>query len=98
MDSIIQSEKRCYLCGRALEYGFDRLEEHHIFMGNPNRQHSENHGLKVWLCGSSCHRNGPKSAHKNRKIDLALKGIAQQKFEETHTREEFRAIFGKSWL
>ena len=97
MESIIQSEKKCFLCGRALEYGFDRLELHHC-IGGPNRKHSDKYGLTVWLCGNSCHRNGPNSAHKNRKIDLALKGIAQKKFEETHTREEFRAIFGKSWL
>lgn len=97
MKSIIQSEKECFLCGRAFEYGPDRLEDHHIFFG-PNRKHSEKYGLKVWLCGDSCHRNGHMSLHKNRKIDLAVKGIAQKKFEETHSREEFRKIFGKSWL
>lgn len=98
MESIIQSEKKCFICGQAREYGFDRLEIHHIFPGNPNRKNSDKYGLTVWLCGCSCHREGPMSVHKNRKVDLALKCIAQQKFEETHSREEFRKIFGRSYL
>jgi len=31
-------------------------------------------------------------------LDRRLQEICQQKFEETHTREEFRKIFGKSYL
>ena len=98
MKSIIQSEKKCFLCGREFDYGPDRLEEHHIFFGNPNRRHSEVHGLKVYLCGNTCHRNGLKSPHKNRAVDIGLKAMAQNVFEETHTREEFQGIFGRSYL
>ena len=36
--------------------------------------------------------------HFDRKFDLKVKKIAQAKFEETHTREEFINIFGKSYL
>jgi hypothetical protein len=36
--------------------------------------------------------------HFNKKLDLKIKQLAQAKFEETHTREDFRAAFGKSWL
>lgn len=43
---------RCWLCGR---WGW--LEEHHIF-GGANRKKSEKYGLKVGLCGDTCHRNG----------------------------------------
>lgn len=34
----------------------------------------------------------------NRDTALELIRMAQSKFEETHTREEFMAIFGKNWL
>lgn len=47
----------CFLCGKT-----GTLEEHHVF-GGPNRSLSERDGLKVGLCGDSCHRNGKRSAH-----------------------------------
>ena len=61
--------------------------------GTSNRKNSEKHGLKVWLCCEHHHL-----VHMNREVDLSLIQIAQIKFEETHTREEFMAIFGKNWL
>lgn len=55
--------------------------------------------MKVWLCGQQCHENGPESVHRNRKTDLELKEEGQRRFEETYgTREDFRRIFGKSYL
>lgn len=92
MKSVIQDERECYICGRR-----DVLHEHHIFFGNPNRQHSEEHGMKVWLCPEH-HNSSPKGVHFNRVLDRRLKMDAQAKFEETHTREEFREIFGRSYL
>ena len=39
------------------------------------------------------------SVHQKWEMNLALKVIAQKKFEEVHgTREDFRRIFGKSYL
>lgn len=61
--------------------------------GTSNRKNSEKYGLKVWLC--HFHHRG---VHMNRDSALELIRIAQSKFEETHTREEFMAIFGKNWL
>lgn len=61
--------------------------------GTSNRKNSEKYGLKVWLCHNHHHH-----VHMNREVDLGLIQQAQILFEETHTREEFRAIFGKSWL
>lgn len=83
-------KNRCYICGR---YG--QTEEHHIFGGNPNRKHSEEHGLKVYLC-PDCHR-GDLSVHKNRELRLNLQEEAQAEFEKTHSREEFMAIFGRNY-
>lgn len=100
MDSIIQKEKHCYMCGASIPTGyFDGLEEHHVFFGTGKRKLSEKRGLKVWLCGETCHRNGKKSVHKNREVDLYVKRKAQEVYEETYgTREDFIMEFGKSYL
>ena len=93
MKSILQSNKECLICGTERN-----LHEHHIFFGNPNRKNSEKYGLKVWLCMNH-HTGGNNSPHRNREIDLSLKTLAQEAFEEKiGTREEFIEIFGKSWL
>ena len=44
MKSILQTEKKCYICG-CMGY----VEEHHVFHGTANRKKSERHGLKVWF-------------------------------------------------
>lgn len=99
MKSVIQVEKKCFLCGSNQDYGFNKLEEHHIYFGTANRKKSEQYGLKVWLCGHKCHRNGPNSPHKNKMVDNSLKCLAQAKFEEIYgDRELFRQEFGKSYL
>lgn len=90
MKSMIQSEKRCYICG-----GTACLEDHHIFFGS-NRANSEKYGLKVWLC--CVHHRGKYSPHLNRTIDLQLREIAQREFEKTHSHEEFMDIFGRNYL
>lgn len=79
MKSIIQDEKKCFITGRTYW-----LEEHHIFFGRPKRKLSEKYGLKVYL-SREFHR-GTKGIHSgNRELDLKLKRIAQQKFEEVYT-------------
>ena len=91
MKSILQTEKECFVCKTT--YG---LEEHHCIGGTANRKQSEKYGLKVWLCHE--HHRGNTGVHFNKELDLKIKKIAQSTFECEHTREEFRAIFGKSWL
>lgn len=104
--SVLQSKDGiCYLC--ALLDGDYRpkwTEEHHIFYGSANRALSEAYGLKVYLC-SMHHQyafgNNPEAIHGNPTssgTDLMLKRIAQRKFEENHTREDFVKIFGKNYL
>ena len=87
MESVLQQEKECFFCGRR------DVESHHAIHGRNNRKWSEKYGLKVWLC-----REHHDMIHKNRSEDIKLVRIAQEKFEETHTRDEFRQIFGKSFL
>ena len=92
MKSIIQSDKECYVCGKVTD-----LHEHHIFFGTSNRKQSEKHGMKVWLCQE--HHTGNNGVHFNKGLDMTLKRTAQVHFE-THigNREQFREIFGKSYL
>ena len=89
MKSIMQSDDRCYGCGRA--FG---SEWHHIFPGNPNRRHSEEDGLKVRLC-RECHEE-IHCRNSRRMKELQMAG--QAKYEETHSRDEFRQRYGRSWL
>lgn len=95
--SIMQTEKECYISREIFgERCVVGLEEHHIFFGNPGRKLSEKYGLKVWLTYE--HHRGDDGVHMHRRIDLWLKKRAQEKFEETHTREEFIQIFGRNYL
>lgn len=85
---------QCWLCGRQ-----GALEDHHIF-GGAYRKKSEKFGLKVGLCGDSCHRNGRMAAHQSKETALKLKQYGQRKYmkEQGATVEEFRAQFGKNYL
>lgn len=91
MNSIIQTDKRCYICGRV-----SGLHRHHVVFGNPGRKNSEKYGLTVWLCVD--HHTGNIGVHQNRQLDLELKQVAQQKFEEDHSREEWMKVFGRNYL
>lgn len=84
----------CFLCGKV-----GPLEEHHVFPG-ALRKKSEKHGLKVGLCGDSCHRNGRTSAHQCRETADALKQFCQIRYMVQHRASvsDFRAEFGKNYL
>ena len=75
----------------------DRCICHHCFGGTANRKLSEIYGMKVWLV-PEYHTSYPNGVHRNRRNDLRCKRYAQSKFEETHSREEFISVFGKSYL
>ena len=92
MKSILQTVKRCYVCGTTYN-----IHDHHIFGGTANRKNSENHVFKVFLCGHH-HNMSNEGVHFNRELDLKLKRECQAKFEETHSREEFMAIIVKIYL
>lgn len=96
MKSIIQDEQVCFLCGST-----DRLQEHHIFGGNPNRKNSEEDGLKVYLCKfhhEGDERGNRNAVHFNDELMQMLHEIGQAYYERTHTRDEFRKRYGRSWL
>ena len=93
MKSIIQNEKECFICGTT-----NWLEEHHIFESF-NRKLSEKYGLKVWLCHSH-HNEPPFGVHHNKDNMLKLKQVGQKTFMNHYnkTEDEFREVFGRSYL
>lgn len=90
--NILQDEKVCYLSGRDYD-----LVKHHIFRG-ADRKTADKNGFWVWL-NQEWH-TGQYGIHKTGNEDLlkALQKEAQKKYEETHTREEFMNLFGRSNL
>ena len=89
MQSIIQSEKECYLCGRT-----DSLHAHHCLHGVANRKLADQDGLIVWLC-VDCHTN----LHQRGWHDRELKQLAESVWIKHYgTEEEFRKRYGKSYL
>ena len=80
--------EHCYYCGRT------PVQFHHIY-GGPNRKKATEDDLFIPLCWE-CHvkvHNEPTQ----RKL-MALRQLGQLEYEKTHTREEFRERYGKSYL
>ena len=92
MKSILQKDKECFVCRTT-----QNLHKHHIFFNTANRKLSERYGCWCFLCARH-HNMSDEGIHFNKSLDLEVKKIAQAEFEKTHTREEFREIFGRSWL
>ena len=92
MESIIQAEKECFVCKTT-----QGLHSHHIMFGVGHRELSEKYGLKVWLFGTH-HNLSNEGVHVDKEYDLYLRRLAQQKFEEKNSREEWMEIFKKDYL
>ena len=93
MKSIIQTNKECYITGCTTG-----LHEHHIFEGNGRRKLSEKYGLKVWLI-PELHNMSNNGVHYNKELDLLIKRVGQNAFEEKFgTREDFIRIFGRNYI
>ena len=92
MKSIIQFEKECLVCKTTLN-----LARHHVFYGTANRKKSEKYGLTVYLCARH-HNMSNEGVHFNKPLDLKIKQMAQRKYEERYSREEFIREFGRNWL
>lgn len=78
----------CYVCGGNKK----RDALHEIFEG-AYRQRSMKEKMVLPLCLK--HHN---QIHSNNEMALYYKRMAQQKYEETHTREEFIKMFGRNYL
>lgn len=88
MKSILQDKKICFICGAS-----QMLDEHHLMNGYGQRKKSEQDGLKVYLC-RYCHD----SVHRNSEQRLFLKKIAQRKYLESHTYDEWMKRYRKNYL
>ena len=86
--SIMQDERECFISGYT-----GALDKHHIYAGNC-RKASEKFGCWVWLR----HDIHMELHDSNKTLDKLLRRTCQERFEETHSREEFMEIFGKSYL
>ena len=84
MKSILQKNKECYVSGATAG-----LHKHHIFFGNGLRS--------VWL-RANLHNGSDRGVHFDRAFDLQLKRECQEKYEETHTREDFMRLIGRNYL
>ena len=87
-DSIMQTEKRCYLTGAEAW-----LDKHHIFTG-PRRKAADKWGCWVWLrhdVHMYMHQQDPE-------LERRLKRECQERFEELHGHEKFMQVFGKNYL
>lgn len=89
MRSVLQDEKRCFLCGSVVG-----LELHHCLHGS-RRKIADRYGLTVWLC-RECH-TGRNGVHFNAEKDLMLKRYAQKKYTEEYG-DNWMEIVGKSYL
>lgn len=94
-----KEDRTCFLC-MLLEGNNKKhywLHEHHIFGGNPNRTHSEEAGLKVYLCQEH-HLHGKFAVHNNNDINVILHKMGQRAYEANHTRQQFIELFGENYL
>lgn len=89
--SIMQSEKRCYLCGRV-----NYLERHHVMSGTANRKLSEKYGLWVWLC-HDCH-TGTQGAQYDPVKNFHLRAEAQSAFESLYGHDMWMRTFYKNYI
>lgn len=92
-DSILQDEKKCFQTCRI-----DNLHEHHIYFGKGRREISEANGFKVCLTEAWHNGDSRIDVHHNREFDLYLKRRCQEKYEETHSREEFMKLIGTNYI
>ena len=90
MQSILQNEKYCWVCGTTYN-----LHKHHIY-GGGNRQVSEANGFWIYLCAKH-HNMSNDGVHFNKELDTTLKMVCQQEFERTHTHKEFMDRIGKNY-
>jgi hypothetical protein len=91
--SIIQNEKKCYVCGLI-----QNIHIHEVWFGR-NRKNSIEDGLVVYLCGRH-HNLSNEGVHFNHELDLRLKKIAEQRWLEVNesTIDEFIRRYGRNVL
>ena len=96
MKLIIQSKNECFIC--KINYDViatNNLSEYLIFNEYPKQ--SNKYGLKINVCNRHNDFNKYQEKFKNA-LEVSLKQLAQNKFEETRNRKEFIKHFNKNHL
>lgn len=88
MQSIIQKDKYCYLCGAS-----GPLHLHHVLHG-PYRTKADQDGLTVWLC-VNCHTNLHQRGWEDRTLKTIAQGIWCRHYGKT--KEEWMERYGKNY-
>lgn len=91
--SIIQKEKRCYICGTM-----NNIHIHEIFFGR-NRKKSIEDGCCIYLCGFH-HNLSSEGIHFNHKLDVMIKKEAEKRWCEYYNKtiDDFRERYGRNYL
>jgi len=86
---VTEYDNICALCGAPKEH------THHLVFGRGMRPLADSDHLTIGLC-SKCHM----AIHEDRTgvAQMMSKIIGQMEYEKTHTREEFRKRYGRSYL
>lgn len=84
---IVKDEQYCFICGRP------KTQVHHLVFGIALRKLAEEDKLVAPIC-DQCHC----AIHENYAAGQMSKMIGQLCYEKTHTREEFRERYGRSYL
>ena len=90
MESILTDDiEHCIVCGRPYPH------KHHV-MNKFHKKKSEQYGLMVPLC--ALHHTGEAGVHTRPELMLAMRQMAQKKFEEKYGHELWMQEFGKNYL
>ena len=94
MNSILQTEKRCWVCGY-----YHSLHLHHIFYGTAHRKISDKEGLVIWLCPRH-HNMSNEGIHFDKELDLRVKMYAQTEWlrQNNNDMNKWFKLFRRSWL
>jgi hypothetical protein len=91
VDSILQTEKECYITGAT-----SGLHKHHVYTAS-RRKASDKWGCWVWL-RADWHNLSDYGVHFNKDLDTRLKRECQERFEKLYGHEKFMSVFGKNFL
>ena len=95
--SLLSEDRVCWVCGSP------NVELHHVYSGWANRCQSDKYGCTVYLCRRH-HTNQLHGVHFDRDLDMKLRRECQKAWEARYAKnpygghEEFRKVFGKSYL
>ena len=88
---IVECMDNCFVCGSPY------VEVHHVIYGVANRKLSDKYGLVIPLCNE--HHRGSTGIHFNKSFDMAMKKLAQEKFEAVYGADiSFAEVFRKNYI